>query len=47
MSNELNNIVSRNANGVYEGVAIGGDRCVLTVHSDCGCSPQIEPNIML
>lgn len=26
MSNELNNIVSRNSNGVYEGVAIGGDR---------------------
>ena len=26
MSNELNNIVSRNTNGVYEGVAIGGDR---------------------
>ncbi len=26
MSNELNNIISRNADGVYEGVAIGGDR---------------------
>jgi ATP citrate (pro-S)-lyase len=26
MSNELNNIVSLNADGVYEGVAIGGDR---------------------
>ncbi|KAL5270375.1 hypothetical protein ACHWQZ_G001186 [Mnemiopsis leidyi] len=26
MSNELNNIVSNNTNGVYEGVAIGGDR---------------------
>eukprot|EP00056_Hartaetosiga_gracilis_P009079 m.130072 g.130072 ORF g.130072 m.130072 type:complete len:1078 (+) comp13055_c2_seq4:64-3297(+) len=26
MSNELNNIISRNTNGVYEGVAIGGDR---------------------
>ena len=26
MSNELNNIVSRTTNGVYEGVAIGGDR---------------------
>mmetsp|Transcript_115199 Transcript_115199/g.372313 ORF Transcript_115199/g.372313 Transcript_115199/m.372313 type:complete len:1083 (-) Transcript_115199:242-3490(-) len=26
MSNELNNIVCRNSNGVYEGVAIGGDR---------------------
>jgi ATP citrate (pro-S)-lyase len=26
MSNELNNIISRNSNGVYEGIAIGGDR---------------------
>ena len=26
MSNELNNIISQNSDGVYEGVAIGGDR---------------------
>ena len=26
MSNELNNIISHNTDGVYEGVAIGGDR---------------------
>jgi ATP citrate (pro-S)-lyase len=26
MSNELNNIIARNTNGVYEGIAIGGDR---------------------
>ena len=26
MSNELNNIISRHSDGVYEGVAIGGDR---------------------
>ena len=26
MSNELNNIISMSADGVYEGVAIGGDR---------------------
>eukprot|EP00126_Sphaerothecum_destruens_P003323 Sdes_comp17007_c0_seq1m6212 len=26
MSNELNNIIGRTSNGVYEGVAIGGDR---------------------
>ena len=26
MSNELNNIISRTTDGVYEGVAIGGDR---------------------
>ncbi len=26
MSNELNNIIAQNTDGVYEGVAIGGDR---------------------
>ena len=26
MSNELNNIISMNTDGVFEGVAIGGDR---------------------
>lgn len=26
LSNELNNIISRNSDGVYEGIAIGGDR---------------------
>lgn len=26
MSNELNNIIAHNADGVFEGVAIGGDR---------------------
>ena len=31
MSNELNNIVARNTNGVYEGVAIGGDRYIFFV----------------
>ena len=31
MSNELNNILARNANGVYEGVAIGGDRYVYII----------------
>jgi len=34
MSNELNNIVSRNTNGVYEGVAIGGDRYPGTTFMD-------------
>lgn len=28
MSNELNNIISRTTDGVFEGVAIGGDRWV-------------------
>ncbi len=26
MSNELNNIIARHSDGVYEGIAIGGDR---------------------
>ena len=30
MSNELNNIISHQTNGVFEGVAIGGDRFVST-----------------
>lgn len=34
MSNELNNIISHNANGVYEGVAIGGDRYPGTTFMD-------------
>lgn len=29
MSNELNNIISRTTDGVFEGVAIGGDRYVI------------------
>lgn len=31
MSNELNNIICRSTNGVYEGIAIGGDRYVFSV----------------
>lgn len=34
MSNELNNIISRTTDGVYEGVAIGGDRYI---NISCGC----------
>ncbi|OQR79781.1 ATP-citrate synthase-like [Tropilaelaps mercedesae] len=34
MSNELNNIVSRNTDGVYEGIAIGGDRYPGTTFMD-------------
>merc|ERR1711881_289917 len=34
MSNELNNIVSLHTNGVYEGVAIGGDRYPGTTFMD-------------
>ncbi|KAL7632796.1 UNVERIFIED_CONTAM: hypothetical protein RMT77_016862 [Armadillidium vulgare] len=34
MSNELNNIIAHNTNGVYEGVAIGGDRYPGTTFMD-------------
>lgn len=34
MSNELNNIISHNTDGVYEGVAIGGDRYPGTTFMD-------------
>lgn len=34
MSNELNNIISRASDGVYEGVAIGGDRYPATTFLD-------------
>merc|ERR1719334_996293 len=34
MSNELNNIISRNTDGVYDGVAIGGDRYPGTTFMD-------------
>ncbi|KRZ96596.1 ATP-citrate synthase, partial [Trichinella sp. T8] len=35
MSNELNNIISQVTNGVYEGVAIGGDRKILKIRYPC------------
>ncbi|KAL6044133.1 ATP citrate synthase [Balamuthia mandrillaris] len=34
LSNELNNIISRTTNGVYEGIAIGGDRYPGTTFMD-------------
>ncbi|MQL25160.1 ATP citrate synthase, partial [Escherichia coli] len=34
MSNELNNIISQNTNGVYEGIAIGGDRYPGSTYTD-------------
>lgn len=38
MSNELNNIISRTTDGVYEGVAIGGDRYELASSVGTGFS---------
>ena len=43
MSNELNNIVSTNTDGVYEGVAIGGDRYPGTSFIDHLLRYQSEP----
>ncbi len=34
MSNELNNIISQTANGVFEGVAIGGDKYPVSTFMD-------------
>ncbi|KAB8238091.1 citrate synthase [Aspergillus alliaceus] len=44
MSNELNNIVSQNTDGVYEGVAIGGDRYPGTTFIDHLLRYQNEPD---
>ncbi|OAG42934.1 ATP-citrate synthase subunit 1 [Fonsecaea monophora] len=43
MSNELNNIISQNTDGVYEGIAIGGDRYPGTSFIDHLLRYQQEP----
>jgi ATP citrate (pro-S)-lyase len=43
MSNELNNIISQNSDGVYEGVAIGGDRYPGTSFIDHLLRYQADP----
>ena len=47
MSNELNNIVSLNTDGVYEGVAIGGDRYPGTSFYDHIIRYQDNPDIKM
>lgn len=47
MSNELNNIISRSTNGVYEGVAIGGDRYPGTTFLDHLLRYEQDPNIKM
>ncbi|KAG1651335.1 ATP-citrate synthase [Nymphon striatum] len=47
MSNELNNIISRATNGVYEGVAIGGDRYPGTVFMDHLMRFQNNPKVKM
>ncbi|XP_076349171.1 ATP-citrate synthase-like [Tachypleus tridentatus] len=47
MSNELNNIIARSANGVYEGVAIGGDRYPGTTFMDHLLRYEREPDVKM
>ena len=47
MSNELNNIISLNTNGVFEGVAIGGDRYPGTVFLDHIMRYQNEKDVKM
>ena len=47
MSNELNNIISQNTDGVYEGVAIGGDRYPSTTFIDHLVRYEAEPSCKL
>src|ERR1700761_2761852 len=44
MSNELNNIIAQNTDGVYEGVAIGGDRYPGTTFIDHMLRYQNDPD---
>ncbi|KAG5945432.1 hypothetical protein E4U59_005783 [Claviceps monticola] len=44
MSNELNNIISQNTDGVYEGIAIGGDRYPGTTFIDHMLRYQADPD---
>ncbi|TSK28014.1 ATP-citrate synthase [Bagarius yarrelli] len=47
MSNELNNIISRTTDGVYEGVAIGGDRYPGSVFMDHVLRYQDTPDVKM
>ncbi|OTF75822.1 ATP-citrate synthase-like protein, partial [Euroglyphus maynei] len=47
MSNELNNIISRSTNGVYEGIAIGGDRYPGTTFLDHLIRYEADPEVKM
>lgn len=47
MSNELNNIIARNSDGVYEGIAIGGDRYPGTTFIDHLLRYQANPEVKI
>lgn len=47
MSNEMNNIIAQTTDGVYEGVAIGGDRYPGSVFIDHMLRYQDDPNVKM
>lgn len=47
MSNELNNIIALNTDGVYEGIAIGGDRYPGTTFMDHILRYQDDPEVKM
>lgn len=47
LSNELNNIISRNSDGVYEGIAIGGDRYPGTTYIDHLLRYEADPAVKM
>jgi len=47
MSNELNNIISHQTNGVFEGVAIGGDRYPCSTFMDHLMRYEAEPEVKM
>ena len=47
LSNEANNIIARNADGLYEGVAIGGDRYPFSTLSEHLIRMNENPNIKM
>ena len=47
LSNELNNIIARNTDGVYEGIAIGGDRYPGSTYADHIMRFEANPDIMM
>ncbi|XP_062517479.1 ATP-citrate synthase-like [Corticium candelabrum] len=47
MSNELNNIIARSADGIYEGIAIGGDKYPGTTFINHVLRYQSNPNVKM
>jgi ATP citrate (pro-S)-lyase len=45
LSNELNNVIARTTDGVYEGIAIGGDRYPCTTFIDVLLRYEANPEV--